>query len=53
MKKNEEASIGFIVGVEADVPLSFGEKWKASYHSPLQMCQWTMASAPGMFFDGY
>ncbi|KAJ3128418.1 hypothetical protein HK098_004494 [Nowakowskiella sp. JEL0407] len=38
--------ISFIVGVETDVPYSYNDTWKDYYYLPLQICQWTMASAP-------
>ena len=37
--------IGLIVGLENDVPLQFGLAWKDYYTNPLQIVQWTMASA--------
>lgn len=37
--------IGLIVGLENDVPLHFGKNWTQYYTNPLQIVQWTMASA--------
>ncbi|KAI8808629.1 nucleotide-diphospho-sugar transferase [Cladochytrium replicatum] len=43
----ETNPISTIVGVETDVPISYGDKWKSYYRKPLQLCQWTFAAAPG------
>ncbi len=39
--------ISFIVGLETDVPIKEGDRWKGIYSFPIQMCQWTIASSPG------
>ena len=38
---NNYTNVSFIVGVEAEGPL-----WKINFARPLQLCQWTFASAP-------
>ncbi|RKO85794.1 nucleotide-diphospho-sugar transferase [Blyttiomyces helicus] len=42
-----DRTVAFIVGIETDVPRSYGLKWQKYYARPMQMCQWTMAAAPG------
>ena len=42
---NPSPPISLIVGLENDVPLSVGQDWIHHYTNPLQIVQWTMASA--------
>jgi hypothetical protein len=38
--------VSFITGIESDVPKEVGPYWTKFYCNPLQLVQWTMASAP-------
>ena len=40
------SNIQFIAGIEFDIPFEYGDSWKGFHKSPLQLCQWTMASSP-------
>lgn len=40
------SDINFIAGVEFDIPSEYDDVWPAFHPSPLQLCQWTMASKP-------
>ncbi|KAJ3056662.1 hypothetical protein HK097_005338 [Rhizophlyctis rosea] len=44
-KGGDSDTVAFIGGVETDVPKNRTD-WHIYYHAPMQICQWTMASAP-------
>lgn len=43
---NKSLRVGVVVGIETDLPKGRDDYWRAGFDLPLQITQWTLASAP-------
>lgn len=50
---SSKETISIIIGLEDDVDRKEGDKWKSWLVSPIQILQWTMASAPNHIVLNY